>query len=753
MEWMGWYTTGYSGGGGHGGGGGSLPPVVRARQAEGHPGVAVYRRPDEPTPFAEVPNGEELRVLGGSPGHEGWLRVHSTRMGVQGWAKQRNLIRPQQPRALPAAVQARQADGHPAVAIYRRPGEPTPFAEVPNGEELQVFGDSPGHEGWLRVHSTRMDVRGWAKQRNLVNPQQLNPQQLVRTSTAQDRELVAEWLCQPGFDDEAVFRELDLNADGQVSLDELRHAFAASAKWHALPEAIIAMGRKIGGDAFMTAPRVDLHTFRELGKVLRTNQAIKDSIYAQDHLLHPGSSGLRLQIRVNAGSIEADTSGGIVVANLRGRSSEAAVNAFCRQTGFDYRGQLRDLRQTVDESKFFSHELQAPAGSQVTALCLVQAPHAFDVGHMRELYRCVWRSVGSAIANSTAAFNGHLSIPLIGVHPRLGIDATAVLESLVSMLQAAGRDFERLQTVTIYAAKNLTSELAAKFHGSSVAEITAPIYDDSAELAELRAAIDAADPQRMPLLSGSHQSAIKLCEYANNMTMTPVHDQICAELRKIGEVLVRVWIPGANVNGQVINKLPNAVREALGQHLKQCASLGNQGAHTETDCQSSDSRRSIKTATAILRVLAGQPVPPTPTPPDDNGAPPIQFSGDWHCPTPSCPNAFPNICFGSSPGLRCNRCGTPKPAAATAANHSGGSSAVPPKPDFGLFIPGKPGDWQCPNTQCRNHQSPGCFASTPRCKECGSPRPGYGYSGGRGGGGGGRGLGAGGRGRGGGGFY
>ena len=126
MEWMGWYTTGYSGGGGHGGGGGSLPPVVRARQAEGHPGVAVYRRPDEPTPFAEVPNGEELRVLGGSPGHEGWLRVHSTRMGVQGWAKQRNLIRPQQPRALPAAVQARQADGHPAVAIYRRPGEPTP---------------------------------------------------------------------------------------------------------------------------------------------------------------------------------------------------------------------------------------------------------------------------------------------------------------------------------------------------------------------------------------------------------------------------------------------------------------------------------------------------------------------------------------------------------------------------------------------------------------------------------------------------
>jgi hypothetical protein len=47
----------------------------------------------------------------------------------------------------------------------------------------------------------------------------------------------------------------------------------------------------------------------------------------------------------------------------------------------------------------------------------------------------------------------------------------------------------------------------------------------------------------------------------------------------------------------------------------------------------------------------------------------------------------------------------------------------PPSISCLAFQPGKPGDWQCPNLSCRNHQTPGCFASAAACKQCGAPKP------------------------------
>ena len=48
----------------------------------------------------------------------------------------------------------------------------------------------------------------------------------------------------------------------------------------------------------------------------------------------------------------------------------------------------------------------------------------------------------------------------------------------------------------------------------------------------------------------------------------------------------------------------------------------------------------------------------------------------------------------------------------------------PPSISYPAFQPGKPGDWQCPTPSCRNHQTPGCFASAAACKQCGAPKPG-----------------------------
>ena len=48
----------------------------------------------------------------------------------------------------------------------------------------------------------------------------------------------------------------------------------------------------------------------------------------------------------------------------------------------------------------------------------------------------------------------------------------------------------------------------------------------------------------------------------------------------------------------------------------------------------------------------------------------------------------------------------------------------PPSISYPAFQPGKPGDWQCLTPSCRNHQTPGCFASAAACKQCGAPKPG-----------------------------
>lgn len=146
-----------------------------------------------------------------------------------------------------------------------------------------------------------------------------------------------------------------------------------------------------------------------------------------------------------------------------------------------------------------------------------------------------------------------------------------------------------------------------------------------------------------------------------------------------------------------------------------------------------------------------------------NGARP----GDWHCPIEGCKNFRDNVIYSSK--AACPLCGTPKPAAPVHAQPAaatqdavrGGGAPPPPSSPFpgwgapgilphgqqfaggmagaggawgkggcqGGFQGGKgcgkgqPGDWHCPNAQCKNHQGNVNFASKDTCTLCGTPKP------------------------------
>lgn len=110
----------------------------------------------------------------------------------------------------------------------------------------------------------------------------------------------------------------------------------------------------------------------------------------------------------------------------------------------------------------------------------------------------------------------------------------------------------------------------------------------------------------------------------------------------------------------------------------------------------------------IDRLAAGGSMQPS--------GPSARRPGDWHCSNPVCKNHTENVVYSSK--MSCPICGTPK------GLDSGGSPMMP------TFHPGnaatqsgpRPGDWQCPNQNCKNHLN--CvYGSKATCSLCGADRP------------------------------
>jgi len=129
-------------------------------------------------------------------------------------------------------------------------------------------------------------------------------------------------------------------------------------------------------------------------------------------------------------------------------------------------------------------------------------------------------------------------------------------------------------------------------------------------------------------------------------------------------------------------------------------------------------------------------------------------NGDWKCPNPSCVNHV-RMVFGKN--MLCPQCGSPKsipmPVMQVAMGKGSQGDWQCPKPDcvnhvrmvFGKHdncpqcgsdklpqvrwdaaqepfpeVFGRPGDWQCPNSECINHRKL-VFAKNTECPKCGSP--------------------------------
>jgi len=101
--------------------------------------------------------------------------------------------------------------------------------------------------------------------------------------------------------------------------------------------------------------------------------------------------------------------------------------------------------------------------------------------------------------------------------------------------------------------------------------------------------------------------------------------------------------------------------------------------------------------------------------------------GDWHCANPECKNHTANVVYGSK--TSCPICGEAKPdapvmAAARAYGNrfpgnqfAGGQSATP----MSKFA--RPGDWNCPNPECKNHVNNAVYGSKDHCPLCDMPKP------------------------------
>lgn len=100
--------------------------------------------------------------------------------------------------------------------------------------------------------------------------------------------------------------------------------------------------------------------------------------------------------------------------------------------------------------------------------------------------------------------------------------------------------------------------------------------------------------------------------------------------------------------------------------------------------------------------------------------------GDWICPNPACRD----VQFEKN--RMCRRCSTPKPQSAQMAAgsqahplHGGYRGAGLPlysasaRPVYSGTGPIRPGDWQCPNPQCKDVQ----FERNTACRLCGAQRP------------------------------
>jgi len=98
--------------------------------------------------------------------------------------------------------------------------------------------------------------------------------------------------------------------------------------------------------------------------------------------------------------------------------------------------------------------------------------------------------------------------------------------------------------------------------------------------------------------------------------------------------------------------------------------------------------------------------------------------GDWQCPNSSCLN-HSKMVFGKHDS--CPKCGSPKgpPVMWQGGGGGGGGGGGFGAGGFGLgggFGAGNPGDWRCPNPECKNHRN-NVFAKHSNCPSCGSEKP------------------------------
>lgn len=92
-------------------------------------------------------------------------------------------------------------------------------------------------------------------------------------------------------------------------------------------------------------------------------------------------------------------------------------------------------------------------------------------------------------------------------------------------------------------------------------------------------------------------------------------------------------------------------------------------------------------------------------------------TGDWSCPNASCINNSKMV-FGTKSS--CPKCGASKPMPMPMM-----MSMPMDKRRGGGQGGSNPGDWKCPNLECRNHRNH-VFAKHDECPECGMERPRHG---------------------------
>eukprot|EP01129_Flabellula_baltica_P002350 TRINITY_DN1216_c0_g1_i12.p1 TRINITY_DN1216_c0_g1~~TRINITY_DN1216_c0_g1_i12.p1 ORF type:complete len:502 (-),score=83.05 TRINITY_DN1216_c0_g1_i12:733-2187(-) len=413
-----------------------------------------------------------------------------------------------------------------------------------------------------------------------------------------------------------------------------------------------------------------------------------------------------------------------------------------------YRAQFGvDIRRDVLESQFVYRD-GLPSGMEIgrvtgvprTELCsslwFVQLNEMYGPDDLAVLYGKLKHIIGDILQFTD---DGSLTLPLIGAHPRQGVNPSDVFEEVLSLLMYSSMKYPQVTKITLLVRSDTISELLnflnpGQNYSSLLPTHTEEKIDDMREISG-RYNVPAIIKECLSTIIVIWDCLRPHLESSEEHQLAFIFT-VCGQGRKILEYICRLLSGDRSMNAG-FRQVEMLVNQGLlpsksGEICNKIVRSGNKAVHTDSEGSSLTMVDANLSLSAILYLLdSGIDLS------ERNQPLPTERFGDWICQCGTNNFSFRENCFScsasknnsapmSTTGISslsgdwsCPSCQTNNFASRT---HCFSCSA--PKSEMNTFSgqvlqPSssvKPGDWSCPRCQTNN------FASRNQCYSCSAPK-------------------------------